>query len=484
LNSCRTGYEAVFLDRQLVLQVLYKHIKDKSKVLTKKRLLKIDHTTEGVIVRCEDGTSYGGDIVAGADGVHSVVRQQMWEASDREEPGFVPEKEKQNMTAEYQILYGISTATPGLKAGNYDVTYMKDISSMVVIGKDSMVYWFLFKRLDRVYKTGEIPKYSKEDAEQFAETHSYINLDNDPKVKFGDVWKNRKYYTLVATEEADFKHWTWGRFVCLGDSVHKYVHLLWITHNLCLQYLRVTPNAGVGGNASLESATGLANAIKALVDSSPSRPSFEATKQYLKQYEKSRWQRISEIMKVANSVTRLQSLKGLLERITVYFVFPNAGDVLSDLMADLLIGATKLDFLPPPDRSLRGTMPFNPEQGIGKKESILYRFVLVLPFFALSALAYNRMSAGSGMSEVGEIIQNGRITWGENSFDFPATFYHIDWLDSKLQPLSIVFASSNLEIDPVAWWQMLCFITDFGVLYSIFLIESTRRSNNFTLAQL
>jgi len=219
---CRTGYDAVFLNRQQVLQVLYKYIKDKSKVLTNKRLTSIDHTADGVTVFCQDGTSYKGDIIAGADGIFSKVRQEMWKAADREDPNFISNEEKHRISAEYQVLYGISTATPGLESGNYDITYMKDVSSMNIVGKDGVVYWFLFKKMEKVYKAGEIPKYTKADAEAFGERFSGIKLDKDPDITFGDVWKNRTFYTLAATEEADFQHWTWGRFACLGDSVHKY----------------------------------------------------------------------------------------------------------------------------------------------------------------------------------------------------------------------------------------------------------------------
>lgn len=33
---------------------------------------------EGVMVTCMDGSQFVGDVVAGADGVHSRVRQEMW----------------------------------------------------------------------------------------------------------------------------------------------------------------------------------------------------------------------------------------------------------------------------------------------------------------------------------------------------------------------------------------------------------------------
>jgi 2-polyprenyl-6-methoxyphenol hydroxylase-like FAD-dependent oxidoreductase len=204
-----------------VLEVLYKHIQDKGKILTSKRISRVEQSAHGVTVYCDDGTTFDGDLIAGADGVYSTVRQEMWRAADREEPGLIPEKEKKHMKAEYQVLYGISTATKGLPKGNYDVTYMKDQSSMFIVDKDDIVYWFIFKRMNKVHYFGDIPRYTKKEAEEFAADHANLNLETNGSVKFGDVWKNRTHYTLVATEEADFEHWTWGRFACLGDSVHK-----------------------------------------------------------------------------------------------------------------------------------------------------------------------------------------------------------------------------------------------------------------------
>ena len=68
----------MFLDRQTVLQTLYDKIQDKSKVLTGKRVQTIDNSDPTIVnVITTDGSRYSGDIVVGADGVHSVVRQEM-----------------------------------------------------------------------------------------------------------------------------------------------------------------------------------------------------------------------------------------------------------------------------------------------------------------------------------------------------------------------------------------------------------------------
>ena len=44
-----------------------------------KRVEIIEHTVNGVRVLIIDGTIEEGDIVIGADGVHSIFRSQMWE---------------------------------------------------------------------------------------------------------------------------------------------------------------------------------------------------------------------------------------------------------------------------------------------------------------------------------------------------------------------------------------------------------------------
>ena len=90
----RTNYAICFLDRRNLLRILADHILDSSKILLGKRLSKVDHFAEHVAVHCTDGSTYRGDIIAGADGVLGQVRQEMWRAADAIEPAEISKKEK------------------------------------------------------------------------------------------------------------------------------------------------------------------------------------------------------------------------------------------------------------------------------------------------------------------------------------------------------------------------------------------------------
>ena len=85
---------------------------------------------------------------------------------------------------------------------------------------------------------------------------------------------------------------------------------------------------------------------------------------------------------------------------------------------------------------------------------------------------------------VGKTIEQGSITWDGGSVPIPSTFFNIKRLDDLSRPVTVIFAPWDFHIDHVAWWQMVTFITYFGVSYSILLIESARRANKLTFAQM
>lgn len=89
----RIGYPMIFLSRRSCMETLYGHIKHKDRILVNKRVAKIVRATSGVEIITEDGTVYTADILAGGDGIHSVVRKEMWRMGAVLQPGYFPEDE-------------------------------------------------------------------------------------------------------------------------------------------------------------------------------------------------------------------------------------------------------------------------------------------------------------------------------------------------------------------------------------------------------
>jgi 2-polyprenyl-6-methoxyphenol hydroxylase-like FAD-dependent oxidoreductase len=74
---------------------MYDRLPDKSVVLEGAHVE--DIISEGPIVRLilKDGREITGDLIVGADGVHSKVRELMWSMANKAVPNMVPLKEKQ-----------------------------------------------------------------------------------------------------------------------------------------------------------------------------------------------------------------------------------------------------------------------------------------------------------------------------------------------------------------------------------------------------
>lgn len=67
----------------MLIEILYNKIQDNSKVLTSQRVQRIETGDSSVTVHTSSGQSFTGDIVIGADGIHSTVRQEMWKEAQR-----------------------------------------------------------------------------------------------------------------------------------------------------------------------------------------------------------------------------------------------------------------------------------------------------------------------------------------------------------------------------------------------------------------
>ena len=57
------------------------------------RIMSVDENQDSVHVTTTSGTRFTGDILVGADGVHSIVRQEMWRLAREKAPGSFSDNE-------------------------------------------------------------------------------------------------------------------------------------------------------------------------------------------------------------------------------------------------------------------------------------------------------------------------------------------------------------------------------------------------------
>ncbi|PVH96077.1 FAD/NAD(P)-binding domain-containing protein [Periconia macrospinosa] len=213
--------------------------------------------------------------------------------------------------AEYKCLFGISASIDGMEVGENYKTFAKDVSTLSYIGMIGRVFWFVFVKMDKVYYTPNIPRFTTADADALVEEVGSLAIREKRRVTVRDLYRERISGNLVALEEAEYDHWSWGRLVCLGDAIHK-----------------MTPNLGAGGSSAIESAAVLSNIISGLVNG-VGKPTVEAIRLALGSYQKLRAIRMTKVLKVANVLTRLQALKGWKEYAMTHFIAPRADGVFT-----------------------------------------------------------------------------------------------------------------------------------------------------------
>lgn len=88
----RHGYDVGFFNRYDLLCVLHKHIREKERLLVNQKVVKVDTYEDKVVVQTSTGDVFEAQVIVGADGVRSTVREEMWR--NAEVAGAMPEEDK------------------------------------------------------------------------------------------------------------------------------------------------------------------------------------------------------------------------------------------------------------------------------------------------------------------------------------------------------------------------------------------------------
>jgi 2-polyprenyl-6-methoxyphenol hydroxylase-like FAD-dependent oxidoreductase len=216
----------VVMDRQQMLQIMHGALTDKNKarVVMGARLEAVEEVEGGVRVRAADGRSWTGDILVGADGVHSAVRREMQRLGSAENPKlFERDGPDRLMTCAWRTTFGIAELPPGerLPAGSVHVTHGHAKSCGVMSVGDGRTYFMLNEALPQGEVQGEaaIPTYGE--ADMLDMVRARWNEGLQPCLTVGKLFSHRLRATLVSMAEYVLGRWYHGRVICLGDSAHK-----------------------------------------------------------------------------------------------------------------------------------------------------------------------------------------------------------------------------------------------------------------------
>ncbi|KAL4918439.1 FAD/NAD(P)-binding domain-containing protein [Aspergillus aurantiobrunneus] len=278
----RYGYPVQWIDRAVLLQIIYGHIADRSKILTQKRVVSITRHEDEVEVATVDGSVFFGDMIVGTDGVHSRVRQEMFRHAEElgvEQEYAVEEK----VPATYGCIFGTSSGLPGIPRACLDFRVNRKSSTVLGSGPEDRTYWFFFKNLGRTFHDADIPQFGPNDLAKAAKEHWDERITSD--ILFSDLFKTRRSAIFTPLREFVYRKWHLDRMMIIGDAAHQMSSII-----------------AQGGNQALESAACLANSLMLAVSVSPAvnRLSAGEIRTVFEQVQEARFLRVSKMLELSH----------------------------------------------------------------------------------------------------------------------------------------------------------------------------------------
>ncbi|KAL6238507.1 hypothetical protein BDW75DRAFT_237394 [Aspergillus navahoensis] len=367
------GYPPSILTRQQLLQVLYSSLRDQARVRTGQDVTRLEPCPDGVLVSTEAGVEYRGDVVVGADGIHSVTRSQMWRIADNLRPGLVSQQEKQTLRAEYSCIIGISSPVEGIRPGEQLIACHDNACVFVFPGKDNQIGWALIRKLDREYVYPNPIRFSADEVSTMGQAAAQLTLRGP--VTFRDLWENTPKYSSTMLEEGHLRTWNYGRIVCVGDSVSKASQV----PSSVLGVSDMTPNMAQGANTAIEGAAALANALRKL--SYTPHTVEHAFDTLFRGYAERQQERLRFVHAVSRSVTRVHTRRGWVKRLLGRYVYPYTPGAAVHTFGRIIAEATHLDYVPLPERGKGWDR--------GSDKSSLSRLVWVIPVVVAAYIAFH-----------------------------------------------------------------------------------------------
>jgi 2-polyprenyl-6-methoxyphenol hydroxylase-like FAD-dependent oxidoreductase len=146
----RTGYDTLIFPRPEFYQILLKRI-PAHKISFKKKITMVEEKDDKIYVHCSDNTTHEADIVIGADGAYSGVRQSIYkQMSDK---GILPKADQEDFRIGNTSVVGVAKGLDPQKYPSLNDRYshfntvVYNDNRMVSFTRDEILYYFILMTL-------------------------------------------------------------------------------------------------------------------------------------------------------------------------------------------------------------------------------------------------------------------------------------------------------------------------------------------------
>ncbi|KAF9168675.1 hypothetical protein DFQ26_002575 [Actinomortierella ambigua] len=232
----RYGYPNRVFSRPDIMDVLLRFI-PKEKILWGKRVLSLLQNHEGAMVRCADGTTIHSDIVVGADGAYSAIRQALYDSIKKKNIR-LPDSDMSPLRFDQFSILGVTERVDhlypfpgeGCKMYNIFPSNPDQVYVHTIPYDDGRIAWRLSGPCLSKYLNGEASfRCSDWDTESIDDLKKYLN--DAPAYIIGT---HTKVISRIMVEDKFYETWYHGRTVLVGDGANQS-----ILDSICLANLIV-----------------------------------------------------------------------------------------------------------------------------------------------------------------------------------------------------------------------------------------------------
>ncbi|KAF9132331.1 hypothetical protein BGW39_000352 [Mortierella sp. 14UC] len=313
-----SGYAQYIVSRPKLYELMLKQV-PAHKILFGHRVLNISEENNKVKVHLSNNETFEGDIIVGADGAYSAVRQRMYEQLMAK--GELPKSDQEELPFSCTCLVG---QTKVLDPKDFPIVATPHCHFTTVLGDDKPYT----SALEQRFRDTNNSEWGAHPAQAMCEeTRNFpIPPAFGQNLTMGDLYDQtpKEFISKVMLEEKVFKTWHHRRYVLMGDACHK-----------------LHPAGGHGAVTAMHDAIALANLIYAM----PCKTQDDITTIFA-EYHKERLPAVMDSYKKSQIMSKIFD-RGIVGTLVVYMVTQMPAWLWKIALGKLVQFRPQLGFLEP-----------------------------------------------------------------------------------------------------------------------------------------